>query len=470
MHKQESFGALSGILRFLSYAAISWIALPLVAICVGISEHSYPASFFMVCIAYCTIAGWLGALIAASFRLGGDRIYPVFRLAGLFLGGCILAVSIVLLDQQFFGIIFSEEPQLTAAVPVSAVCAYILCAKQQEKRFFEIISFNLVRAMVIAIFIAFLILRTNGIVLPYIPEFAVLCIILLLIYWTAQNQRNIDFMMERREHDIRHLPKKIRTFNLCVLAAFFVLALLSLLLSGPILSVLSVFGGFLQKAMINCAGTGGEEMVSTPQETSDPGIGDSMPPADNSFAWIWAVIVIGILLVFYAPLLWRNIRKGVQTLLRALVSFLRRLRAPKQHTSDLNEEYSDTIEILPSGETNGILEQPHASRIRQWKKDVRQFRKMPEGEEKYRRGYALILEGMTLRNLPLLPSDTPREATEKIRSLLITVPQMEAATECYQVIRYALNTQDTDSTQLNSILHVLETMRSLPEEYKPRLS
>lgn len=471
MHdNREPAGALPVILRLLSYAALSWLPLPLIAVCVGMSDRTHTDAFFLACVGLCTVCGWLGALISALLHAEGNRVYPVFHVIGLFLGGCLTTAGAFALSRMAFDIVFSVEPQLTFAVPASALCAYILCALRQKLRFFEIISFNIVRAMVIILLAAFLILRANGIVLPFIPAFSVLIILTLLIYWTAQNQRNIDFMMERREHDVRHLPAKIRSFNLRILAAFFVLALLSLLLSGPIMGVLGILGGFLQKAMINCAGTGGEEMEPTPQPTQGSDPGDSLPPADSNFALFWAILVLVILFIFYAPLIWRGLRGGMQRLMRALVALLRRLHKPKHRAQDANEEYSDIVEILPSGETNDMIEPPQAGKLKLWKKKVKRFRKMPEGEEKYRFGYSLILEGMVLRNLPLLPSDTPLEAAEKIRSRLVTVPQMEAATQCYDAIRYALDTRDTDSSQLNSILHVLETMRPLPEAYKPRLS
>ena len=459
---------LTGTIRLLSYTACSTMAMPLIAVCVGFSAGSYSAGFFWFTVLTAMVCGCLGgaasALIGRIVRQRSEVAENILRVAV----GLPVFLGLLQVERIVWGITPETDFQVCAAFAVVGIVAYGYCSLAYYRTYNDIVSVNVVRTLIIASIAAFFILRASGFAVPYAGELSVLTVYLFFVYWLAKNQRNIDFMMERRQHDLKHLPPRIRFYNVYLLLVFFVIALLALLLRGPVMELFRMGAKLFQRMLLNCVPTesGGTESTvvedATPTPTPD-GFSD-VPP---NYDWLWntlGILLLVAMVVVFGPMAWRSLKAFLRDLSRKVLSAIRRRHRKAGDRTGESDEYSDAEETLSGEEKTALSRQTDSGRLRMWKKEVRRYRHMPPGEEKYREGYRLVLEGMALKNLPVQPSDTPLEATEKIRQRLATVPQMESATLCYDEIRYALHPADTDTGRLDSILRVLETMKPLPKE------
>ena len=466
---------MTGGIRFLSYIAASTVAMPLLAVCTGVSEYTYDSAFFWTTCGLAVLCGFIGHLTGGAIHaFAGERYNTVGNVLRVVVGVPIF-FGLLKLEEVLWGLTLDVDFQVAGAFAVIGTAAYALCSLAYYRKYHDIISVNVLRTLMFASIAAFLIARAGGAKVLYTFELSVLLVYMFFVYWLAKNQRNIDFMMERRQHDLAHLPPKIRFFNIRLLGIFFVIALLTMFLQRPVMGLFDIGAKLLRFSLLSCVPTDGDATIGdpTPQPTPTPDPGPAVVGEVADFAWIWTVVGITLFLVcaaLFAPTAWRAFKDFLRDVARRTVAALRRIRRKTNDNAGLNDDYSDAEETLSGEEKAALVQTTAAGKTRQWKKDLRQFRRMAPGEEKYRLGYRLVLEGMQMKNLPILPSDTPLEATEKIRSRLATVPQMELVTECYQEIRYALNTSDTDTIHLENILRVLENMKPLPEEYKSRLS
>lgn len=466
---------LTGGIRALSCIAASTMAMPLLAVCAGVSEYTYSSSFFWITAALAVVCGFIGHVVGGAIHGFAGEKYSTFGNIVRVAAGIPVFWGLLKLEEALWGLTLEKDFQVAGAFALIGTAAYAYCALAYYRKYHEIVSVNVLRTLMFASIAAFLIARAGGAKVLYTFELSLLLVYMFFVYWLAKNQRNIDFMMERRQHDLQHLPPKIRFFNIRLLGAFFGVALLAMCLQRPVMKLFDLGAWLLRKLLLSCVAVDPTKPGATPvpeaTPTPTPVPGGSTEVAN--FAWIWnllGILIFVAMVIMLAPIVWRSLKKFLQDLSRKVVTILRRRHRKVSDDYAVSDDYSDAEETLSGAEKVTLAESTLAGQTRRWKKEVRQFRRMAPGEEKYREGYRLVLEGMVLKNLPVLPSDTPLEATEKIRSRLATVPQMEAATLCYQEIRYALNTSDTDSIHLENILRVLENMKPLPKETKSRLS
>ena len=99
-----------------------------------------------------------------------------------------------------------------------------------------------------------------------------------------------------------------------------------------------------------------------------------------------------LLLAAAALLIWKRrvIGNAVRQVLLALIHRLRALFAVRRRAPHSEEEtgYFDTVEELTHDRESLHLFSPSSARI--WRRDLRALRRMPDGTEKLRHGYALL--------------------------------------------------------------------------------
>ena len=160
-------------------------------------------------------------------------------------------------------------------------------------------------------------------------------------------------------------------------------------------------------------------------------------------------------------LLVRN-RHAIASALRQL--FARIGRALRQlfavrHTASREEEagYVDTVESIDRNGSALRLFSPSAARL--WKRRFRALRKLPEGTEKLRTGYALLAEGLLLAGADVQAADTPQELLQRAAAFTrasLSPDGLALVMGAYERVRYDEQAADAEeSAAMQSLLAVL---------------
>ncbi len=270
---------------------------------------------------------------------------------------------------------------------------------------------------------------------------------LAVCYALTQNQSNIDFMMARRKHKMEHLPSVVRKRSLVltigVLGALFLCILLTpqitWLFTQALTGIKILLIGIVRFIVNLIPGGVSEE---TPEETAPGAAGEmgGLPGGEEGSPWwdyiMWPLITLVVIWMIYT---YRDdIIRWWITLWRTLTARVRGalFSAPKRARMDSGDEgeYEDEVVELSAMEVKEELRRD-GFRFREWKRDVKAYRQMADGEEKYRRGYQLALSWLGWKKVPLQPSDTPLDILEKAKRIL-REEEWAAVTDWYNQIRY----------------------------------
>ena len=248
---------------------------------------------------------------------------------------------------------------------------------------------------------------------------------LTAIYGAAQNQHNLEYLMERRGHDFSQLPAKIRRYSLGILTVIMGAIFLLLIFRHGIaaffnwvLELIRTVGSWL--FLLFFTDEKPETISDIPQTEVPDGV------AEQGFTFLlWNLFTLILLaaavyfLIRYGRRIWKwavSFCKGLWQYLMNLIThdhgqnaFLRNSKyyVDKDIALEGNEE-------LEENTLNG--KQLH----KKWRREKRKFLKMPDGPEKIKLGYELAAAGMRLKNIPLSPGDTPLEISHKAETSLHT--------------------------------------------------
>lgn len=293
-----------------------------------------------------------------------------------------------------------------------------------------------------------------------------IALFVLLNFFVMSNQSNLETLMERGSHGLEYLPRRIRSFNLGLVVGLYVLLAALYLFRDPIGTVLSRLGDLLlaaARAVYQFLAMLFSGFADTP---ADPAA-DPLPQNDMQFIpqndysdiinlilWIFFIALLVVVVWYYR----RQILDALRELFGALADHLYRLFHPsgrQVQTERESVDYIDEITELPRGRKN--LRTRDGRSLRRWKLAYRRYRKMPDGPEKYREGYRLILLWLSLKKKPQEKSRTPREIFTAT-SQEIPSPAYRQTTDGYEEIRYG---EEPVSAQEMAALS--ETLRNLAE-------
>lgn len=278
----------------------------------------------------------------------------------------------------------------------------------------------------------------NALIWPFVIE-AVICAI-------AQNQGNIDYMMQRRKHDLSHLPRRVRWYSLYVTGSVVLLILLvtifrpqlAWLLGKLLTGAKTVIFGILSFIFWLFRSDSTEETVE-PEPEGMGGGGMGLPQGGEGSPW-WDYILGTAMVLLVLWLIWtyrKNILDALRQLRDRFVGFIRRhllnTTAVQKLSSVIggqSEYYSDQTETLPPEEER----EEKTFRLRDWKRQVRRLASSPDSPEKYREGYRLGLSWLRFRGMEIRPSDTPAEIAGKLQ--LLPRESWDTVTRFYELTRY----------------------------------
>ncbi len=286
----------------------------------------------------------------------------------------------------------------------------------------------------------------------------------MVIYLLTKNQSGIDRMMERRKHDLSHLPSKMRRYSLLLTMGIILLILLLFAAKAPITAALTAFFSALREGFFFCTRAffrwlasfdDGSSPIGNGSEDTDPlgGIGDLEYTTSGFWNILYVVVIILAIIVFFAYR--RQIAEGIAAAYRKLLSFLRRIFAkPQRPASSKGEEsyYFDLVETVAPSEQKPLFSKS-GFRFRDWKKLYKKFLSMKDSAEKYRFGYGLLVDYLRLKKVSVSPSDTVPTIEKKAKTLFPEA-DMTSISSCYSDIRYG--NQDDSLSGMSALTRALE--------------
>ena len=258
-------------------------------------------------------------------------------------------------------------------------------------------------------------------------------------FFLLRNQFMLRRLVNRRSARETDVPREIRRLNLVLTLVIFGVITVLLLFRAPLTELLRMMtaGAYLAvRFVLQCVYKlinffGGD----TPGYEERPEGNDAalMQP-DGTIHPLWLLLWIPILFAAYC--VWKVfVSEWVYDIRMALGDWIRRLRGvPEEHRAlpavTEDEAYTDT-------ETRTVRGQSARQAKRTWKKELRQWRKLPDGAEKFYAGYSLLLRA------PAWGGDQPR-ASETVREICVhwaeqTGGGLDAVTADFQAHRYAEN-------------------------------
>ena len=274
----------------------------------------------------------------------------------------------------------------------------------------------------------------------------------MVIYLLTKNQSGIDRMMERRKHDLSHLPSKMRRYSLLLTVGIILLILLLFAAKAPITAALTAFFAALREGFFFCTRAffrwlasfdDGSSPVGSGTNDTDPlgAIGELDYTTSGLWNVLYVVIILLAIIVFFAYR--RQIAEGIAGVYRKLLSFLRRIFAKPDRPSSFKGDsgyYFDLVETVAPSEQKPLFGRT-GFRFRDWKKLYKKFLNMKDNAEKYRFGYGLLVDYLRLKKVSISPSDTVPTIEAKAKTLFPNTDLTEISLQ-YSDIRYG-NRDDT---------------------------
>lgn len=400
--------------------------------------------------------GFFGYLLRMAFSLLEDRKPVVGRL---------LLVLFAIVSAVGAFCIFLSNPQrgLASVVLLTALCLtlFIFGCRYYFFHYSMILTgFAMIFSAVGNLIVILILFLTEH---PYSPELMIFFYFISVhIFAVGKSQGNIDYLMERRRHSEQNLPPKVRTYTIrLIMIIAGITALLFLFKDGITAIFLSLF------KLIKIVGTASMELARQLSKTTGgeatpleelPTVPDYVPledvpevtphPVWNALFYIVGFIIIAVLIIKF----FGNAVSAIKKLCRRVLQMLSEI-SMKFAKKDNDEEcgFTDSEEFLSEDETQALKELPRRKRLSEWKKLVKDYKKMPDSPEKYRKGFKAALDGFRLTGTEISPVRTTGEIgqLEQVKNNFSDYPH---TADTYDIIRYGESPENPDFTSLGQLI------------------
>lgn len=254
------------------------------------------------------------------------------------------------------------------------------------------------------------------------------------IYIFLRNKRNIDEMMEKRNYNKKYLPDNVKKSNTIFAAMFCILTGIVILarngLSAAFIYILNLLKTFISKILSNTHDAEPEKILpESPPEPVEIPAGEEPVGGGHLIYYI----IIALVILFLAVFIISNYDLIIDFIADLFISSRKKIKKfITNETGSVSQKeetgFSDSLEEI---ENMHVGNKRDLSSARKWKKAYSSFRSMKNGNEKYRLGYKLMLELLSLSGTKINASDTPDE-----RAAQINENSFSDVTETYDNVRY----------------------------------
>ncbi len=404
--------------------------------------------------------GFFGYIIRMALSLLEDRKPVIGR-------SLLILIAIAAAVGAFF--IFSANPlrSTPSAVLLSALCLtlYIQGCRYYFYNYSLILNgFGIIFSAVGNLLVILILFISKH---PYSPELMIFFyFIAFLIFAVEKSQGNIDYLMERRRHSEQNLPPKVRAYTvrlIIIISGFSALLFLFkdgisavFLFLGKLIKTVGIASMELAKQLSEL--TGGEaEMIDELPKPSEVLPAEEIPqvtthPILNALFYLFGFTLIIILII-------KNFKSAVSAVrdaFRKLLKLISEVSAKFSRKKDEDEEcgFTDSEEFLSADETASNKQLPRRKQISEWKRLVKEYKKMPVSPEKYRKGFKAALDGFRLTGTEISPVFTTGQIGE-LEQVKNAFSEYSPTASVYDIIRYGESPDDPDFTSLEQLIDSL---------------
>lgn len=279
---------------------------------------------------------------------------------------------------------------------------------------------------------------------------AVVLLVISGIFSLCRNFAGIDTALQTSGDESAPLPKGILKYNRLLLCGIGAVLLVLVLLRKSIGSFLGRIAGtavkLLGKAFFWFSGLfTGKEQEST-ELAENTGIPEASAYEQNDVITLVCTVILLAMTLFVLVKYRERIIRGIADFIRGLRRFFGRIfgRSYEKQESISEGGYTDYYEEI-TGTEKDILRK-NSSSFR-WKKELRRYRKMKSGQEKYRAGYSLLLYRLNEKGIPVSAELTPRELLLLIPDEHHMASELEVITAGYERVRYGDSQPEEDEME-----------------------
>jgi len=436
------------VLRYMGCGALLLGFVPPLALCAALFGHAPAENLPRI--------GWLLLCGLCAFAFNGllrrkASLTPILRLACLFAAALALSCGVFLLT-----------PDRWERLPLGALLFFgcLWGARFSHRNFSDMLEGHTFWKM-LALYGAFL--PIPAVINHFFPMVysqllnALSFFVFAAVYLLLHNQANIDSLTASRHYSFKFLPKRIRIYNiilvvsiLLLIAGLFALTYLNM----PDLSdalrrfkewFISLFSGVPPPAEESHGLAAGNDMGDVLSQLDDTE-GVSIPwLGDFIKALFTGVLLVGstaVILYNRSSIAWtlRQLWQQLCELIAGLFQRVPSLKLRREETADYTD-YDQSV----SAERAESSRAP--SRLRQWKREVKRYQRMADSPEKYRKGYGLAVEGLSLCGAAVSEADTPLEIAGKA-SAFLGQDGFPEATEFFDLLQYGGRSYQPGRTSL----------------------
>lgn len=440
-------------LKYLACLACFLSLFPLIALANGAFSKSYSSIDCLLQLFYVVIIGFIG--YAFSFFFQNKRRKKPVPINLLFILTCIIPVGITYYLLHSRGII------LSICMLIITLTAYILGGRIYYQGYGNMISNSLFFAVIIInICSIFILWKANK---PYsVEQFIGVFLCISALFGLTNNQSNIDFLMQRRQHKFENLPQKIRFYNIKLMLVIFGIILFCFILRNWIVTGIYWILDALREIirfifyLINLIAS----LFQTESLDEEPvaEAAQQLLPVEkienNSFDWLTLLFIVALIVLLFnkRKQILRFIINAAQKIIGLIKRLLNKSYEIKKPITD-NEYYYDNEEFI---KPDDILNQKKSKGdLKQWRKSCKSFYKMNNSTEKFRIGFGLVISGLKLKGIKIDKSQTTNEILEMSRNT-IQNESYSIATDGYNSIRYG-----SFDFEINSMENLIEALKIL---------
>ncbi len=281
----------------------------------------------------------------------------------------------------------------------------------------------------------------------FVPEF----LIYISIFGLVMNQSHIDFLMERRKHNMEDLPRWVRTYNVGLTSAIMAVIAVLFLCKDWIISSIKWLAKMISVGIYHALHWVGSLFINDAISTDPMGGATDVPDelveiggasADPRITMFFSYFLVFVIIVMVIWGIWRfkilsKFWKFLKKTSNALLHQLKYGHKENTRTEFVEQEYIDSETELDQN-ARKTKKRDDGSAFKQWRKEYKQFLKLKESKQRYEQGFLLLTDYFKLRGVPLFEGDTAVQVSEKaVKSKKIEAFSSNAITEGYNLLCYA---------------------------------
>ncbi len=309
------------------------------------------------------------------------------------------------------------------------IILYITGLKAYSHTFIEIINPWYFGASVLGHIVTAIMLHSETEIFKETPFIFLITVCLFMILY---NHRNIDVLMQKRNYGKEYLPESTERLNRNFTIIICIFSSLLLFFQKQINAVFDFVWEIIKKIikLLLTSTNEPEEVLPNGSGSAEHSEKTEIITRDNTLLNNVFMLIMMTFLLILVIRFRHTIATFFKNILIDIINAFSSVFKSKTRTENSDPRgYTDYVETIERKQTND--KSTRKELIRKWKKNLKKYHSMSDGNEKFRFGYMLITFVCRIKNKNITEYDTPCEMSRKFEDFDIS-----EVTHIYDPIRY----------------------------------